>query len=104
MVERHAGIGARSALELLHVVNGKAWEDSPAIFSQITKIGPKSIAVLAGHNVLSMSRKDPLTTAWNDLLQKDAAWIDGILSRGAPFGKNILEEASRLPRFSLAVT
>lgn len=48
---RKYGGAALAALELLHTVHGKAWEDSPTIFRQIEKIGPKSITVLASNGI-----------------------------------------------------
>lgn len=59
---RKYGGAALAALELLHTVHGKAWEDSPTIFRQIEKIGPKSITVLAS-NGISCELLQPLASA-----------------------------------------
>ena len=103
MCERFAGIGARSALQLLHAVNGKAWEDNTAVFSQIRRIGPKSIAVLGSNGIKSRSRTSSLTVAWQNLLEQQATFIEVTLHRTAPFGRQVLDEAAGLPRFQVTV-
>lgn len=60
-VEKKFGGAAVSALELLHTINGKAWEDSPAIFRELDHIGPKSIAVLAANGVTCEWKQGGLT-------------------------------------------
>jgi hypothetical protein len=40
---------------------------------------------------------------WNDLLALDAGKLETILGRGAPFGRQVLEEASSLPRFAVSI-
>lgn len=41
---RNRGTASRASLELLRVVNGKAWEDSAAVFRQIPMIGTFYVA------------------------------------------------------------
>lgn len=60
-VEKRYGGAAVSALELLHTINGKAWEDSPAIFRELNNIGPKSVAVLASNGVTCKRKFAALT-------------------------------------------
>jgi hypothetical protein len=67
-IEKKYGIAIRSALELLHTVNGKAWEDSATIFRQVHQIGkvpkvgrtltsgPKSITILGNNDMTCESR------------------------------------------------
>lgn len=50
------GPAALAALELCQTVNGKAWENSSAVFRQIDKIGLKSITVLQSNGVHSEHR------------------------------------------------
>jgi ATP-dependent DNA helicase HFM1/MER3 len=50
-VEKKYGVAVRSALELLHTVNGKSWEDHANVFRQIPRLGPKSLAVLAANGI-----------------------------------------------------
>lgn len=40
------GAALRSALELSHIIFGKAWENCATIFRQIESVGPKSIEKL----------------------------------------------------------
>ena len=65
--ERQFGQGAKNAMDLLHVVHGKAWEDTANVFRQVKPIGscafitsaktnsragPKSMLVLASRRIL----------------------------------------------------
>ena len=73
--ERHFGVAAKNALEMVHVIEGKAWEDTPCVFRQLDSIGgpernyenrkslpnagPKSILVLASRKINSeLGEKD----------------------------------------------
>jgi hypothetical protein len=40
------GRALKSALQLNHIICGKAWEDTAGVFRQIETIGPKSIGKL----------------------------------------------------------
>jgi len=52
------GKAVKSARQLVHVVLGKAWEDTSSIFRQIDNIGPKAIAKLSLEGVHSESYQD----------------------------------------------
>lgn len=54
------GAATLAALELVHTVHGKAWEDNSTVFRQIDKIGPKSITVLHSNNINSEYPSQPL--------------------------------------------
>jgi ATP-dependent DNA helicase HFM1/MER3 len=47
------GKAVKSARQLVHVVLGKAWEDTSSIFRQIDSVGPKAIARLNGEGIQS---------------------------------------------------
>lgn len=99
MVERSAGIGARSALELLHIVNGKAWEDCAAVFNQITRIGPKSMAKLARNDVKS-------ECGWNKLTQVGTIywrWMQASSKRFSVVVRRLAGRCSRKPRACLVL-
>ena len=51
-LERHFGSTSRAALELVHVVLGKAWEDSPTIFRQLSNIGELAVAYVVPYPIL----------------------------------------------------
>jgi hypothetical protein len=53
MTTRNYGSASKAGLELLRIVNGKAWENQASIFQQLRNIGPKSMKVLGANNVLS---------------------------------------------------
>jgi hypothetical protein len=51
--QKDFGTAALHALELVHTVEGMAWEDNAAVFRQLDNIGPKSILSLASHRITS---------------------------------------------------
>lgn len=53
LTTRNFGSASKHGLELLRIVNGKAWEDQASVFQQLRNIGPKSMKVLGANNVLS---------------------------------------------------
>lgn len=93
MCLRRAGEGSRSALELLHTVNGKGWEDSTAVFTQVSKLGPKSIRMLAQNEI----------TSWEKLGNVLPGELEMWLCRKPDFGRLMLEEVHSLPRFEIKV-
>lgn len=52
LTTRNYGSASQAGLQLLRIVNGKAWEDQASVFQQLRNIGPKSMKVLGANNVL----------------------------------------------------
>ncbi|BEI86620.1 hypothetical protein CcaverHIS002_0609070 [Cutaneotrichosporon cavernicola] len=88
------GRAAVAAIELCHTVHGKAWEDTSAVFRQIDKIGPKSITVLESNGIHT----------FDDLLKLQPSRIEMWLNRHPPFGTEVLERVTALPRFTIEFT
>jgi ATP-dependent DNA helicase HFM1/MER3 len=93
MCVRRAGQGSRSALELLHTINGKAWEDHAAVLAQVPRMGPQSIRVLAHHGV----------NTWEHLINLSSSQLEAWVCRKPPYGQDILKLVRALPRYQISV-
>ncbi|KDQ10599.1 hypothetical protein BOTBODRAFT_190414 [Botryobasidium botryosum FD-172 SS1] len=75
-------------------LTAKAWEDRPVVLRQIEQIGEKSIKVLAGHGVTSLT----------ELRKQEAPRLELLLNRRHPFGTEILKAVQALPSYSISIT
>ncbi|CAE6364448.1 unnamed protein product [Rhizoctonia solani] len=78
---------------LMRCLNGKVWEDRPAVLKQFDGIGEKSYKVLAENGI----------TTIKVLSAQSPGRIDALLNRRSPFGSNIVLSARALPSYSIDV-
>ncbi|KAG8954197.1 Sec63 [Tulasnella sp. 424] len=81
-------------LELVRSLSAKAWDDRPIVLRQIPQIGEKSIKVLASAGIGTIAA----------LRVQDPHRLELLLNRKPPFGRDILEEVSALPKYRLKIT
>ncbi|KAG8989050.1 Sec63 [Tulasnella sp. 427] len=80
-------------LELLRSFSAKAWDDRPIVLRQIPQIGEKSLKVLASVGIRGLG----------ELRTQDSHRLEVLLNRKPPFGHDILEEVSALPKYRLKI-
>ncbi|EUC66319.1 P-loop nucleoside triphosphate hydrolase, putative [Rhizoctonia solani AG-3 Rhs1AP] len=82
-----------NGMSLMRCLNGKAWEDRPAVLKQIDGIGEKSYKVLAENGITTIK----LLSAQNPNR------IEMLLNRRPPFGSDIISSSRTLPSYSIIV-
>ncbi|CUA67753.1 hypothetical protein RSOLAG22IIIB_03180 [Rhizoctonia solani] len=80
-----------NGMSLMRCLNGKAWEDRPAVLKQLDGIGEKSYKVLAENGITTIK----LLSAQNPNR------IETLLNRRPPFGWDIISSARALPSYSI---
>ncbi|ORX35643.1 Sec63 Brl domain-domain-containing protein [Kockovaella imperatae] len=89
--EKELGRTLRAALELMHCVYGRAWEDDYTVLRQLLRIGPKSMKTLEANGIRS----------FDDLLAVEPKDIAIWLSRKLEFGIETQQRARDLPRYQV---
>ncbi|CAE6422876.1 unnamed protein product [Rhizoctonia solani] len=82
-----------NGMSLMRCLNGKVWEDRPAVLKQLDGIGEKSYKVLAESGITTIKL----------LSMQNPNRIDMLLNRRSPFGSNIVSSARTLPSYSISV-
>ncbi|TFY75843.1 hypothetical protein EWM64_g8169 [Hericium alpestre] len=88
------GSQMKHGLELVRILNAKAWEDRSTVFRQIEQIGDKSIKVLAENSI----------TTFKTLRKQDPFQLELMLNRKKPgFGNSIIAAVADLPQYYLKI-
>ncbi|EIW65899.1 hypothetical protein TREMEDRAFT_65984 [Tremella mesenterica DSM 1558] len=92
--EKHYGGACRSALQLLHAVAGKAWENEASMFRQIESIGPKSIKVLRSKGINN----------FDALIAVNVSELAHFLNRDFQFANAVHVDAECMPRYTAEIS
>ncbi|GAB1519636.1 ATP-dependent DNA helicase MER3 [Rhizoctonia solani] len=82
-----------NGMNLMRCLNGKVWEDRPAVLKQFDGIGEKSCKVLAENGITTIKL----------LSVQNPDRIDMLLNRRPPFGSDIVLSARALPIYSIFI-
>ncbi|KAH7343302.1 hypothetical protein B0J17DRAFT_764514 [Rhizoctonia solani] len=82
-----------NGMSLMRCLNGKVWEDRPAVLKQLDGIGEKSSKVLAENGITTIKL----------LSVQNPNRIEMLLSRRPPFGSDVISSARALPSYSVFV-
>ncbi|KAF8605451.1 P-loop containing nucleoside triphosphate hydrolase protein [Ceratobasidium sp. AG-I] len=84
-----------NAMSLMRSLNGKAWEDRPAVMKQLEGIGEKSFKARYYFGIRSVAQLD--------LGISLPGRIEMLLNRRAPFGSDIISIVRSLPTYTISV-
>ncbi|CAE6451269.1 unnamed protein product [Rhizoctonia solani] len=82
-----------NGMSLMRCLNGKAWEDRPAVLKQLDGIGEKSYKVLSENGITTIKL----------LSEQNPSRIEMLLNRRPPFGSDLISSARALPSYSVSV-
>ncbi|KAG8734229.1 Sec63 [Ceratobasidium sp. 423] len=82
-----------NGMNLMRCLNGKAWEDRPAVLKQLDGIGERSYKVLAENGITTIKL----------LSEQNPSRIEMLLNRRPPFGSGLVSSARALPSYSVFV-
>ncbi|KAG8935054.1 Sec63 [Tulasnella sp. 417] len=92
-IVRRSASQVKFGLELVRSLSAKAWDDRPIVLRQIPQIGEKSLKVLASAGIGTMAA----------LRVQEPHRLELLLNRKPPFGRDILEEVSALPKYRVVI-
>lgn len=91
--EEKDSVATRNALMLVRSLGAKIWDDSPLHLEQLTGIGPAAARRLINANISSIA----------ELAATEPHRIEMALSKQAPFGLNLVKQASTFPQLRLKI-